>query len=371
MPDTRERDVVVAGGGPAGLAVALAAARRGLDVLVLERGTLPADKACGEGLLPAGVCALDALGVLRLVAESDRAPVRAIRWIDEGGLVAEARLPGRGGIGIRRTALSGALLAAARAAGAEVQERTPLVSHRRDACGVEVVTSTSVGRARLLVAADGLHSPVRAREGLEGRSPPEKRFGLRRHFALLPWSDAVEVHFGDGVEAYVTPCGRERVGVAFLYEASARAPYAQLLSRFPVLEARVRGAPYDSTAAGAGPLFRKVAARTRDRLVLVGDAAGYVDAITGEGLSMAFEAALDLGRLLPEALARGATRGALRDFDRAQARRYRKYAAAARFVLRLARRPAERHRILSAAARHPVALARVVAWAVGAGRRPC
>jgi flavin-dependent dehydrogenase len=357
--------VIVAGGGPAGLAAAVAAARSGLDVLVLERGELPADKACGEGLLPGGARALEALGVLSRVAAADRAPIRAIRWIDPGGARAEARLPGEGGVGIRRTALSAALLAAARGAGAEVRERTPVTSHRRGAEWVEVSTPGSAERARLLVAADGLLSPVRAREGLDRGSPGGQRFGLRRHFALPPWSEAVEVHFGDGVEAYVTPCGRERVGVALLCEASARAPYLDLLSRFPEVGARLAGAPFDSAPAGAGPLERGAASRVRDRLVLLGDAAGYVDAITGEGLSLAFEAALDLGSALPGALARGATRRALEAWDRAQARRWRKYAAAARLVLGLARRPGARRRVLLAAARHPRALSRIVTWAVG------
>ncbi|MBI5069040.1 MAG: NAD(P)/FAD-dependent oxidoreductase [Deltaproteobacteria bacterium] len=363
--EPRIRDLVVAGGGPAGLAVAIAAASRGLDVLVLERGTLPADKACGEGLLPGGVRALEALGALRLVPADDQAPIRAIRWIDEEGTTAEARFAGEGGLGVRRTALSQALLGRARAAGAEVRERTPVVSHRRGPKGVEVGTPSAIERARLLVAADGLLSPIRVREGLDRPLSGEERFGLRRHYALRPWTDAVEVHFADGVEAYVTPAGRQRVGVAFLCEEACRAPFGQLLSLFPAVRARLGGAAFDSAPAGAGPFGRESTARTRDRLVLVGDAAGYVDAITGEGISMALESALDLGAILPEALAQGATRKALLPFDRAQGRRWRKYAAAARFVLGLARRPEARRRVLEAAGRHPRVLSRLVSWAVG------
>jgi menaquinone-9 beta-reductase len=363
MPPDPLRDVLVAGGGPAGLAVAAAAAARGLGVVVLERGELPADKACGEGILPAGLRALEELGALALIPEPDRAPIRAIRWVD-GGRAAEAGLPGPAA-GIRRTALSAALLARARAAGAEVRPRTPLIAHRRGPEGVEAQTPGGALRARLLVAADGLASPVREREGLSRPERGAARFGLRRHFSLAPWSDRVEVHFGDGVEAYVTPAGAARVGVALLCEAAARRPYPELLASFPSLAARLAGARHDSALAGAGPLRRGAAARVRDRLVLVGDAAGFVDAITGEGLSLAFEAALDLARALPDALARGAPAEAFREFERAQARRWRRYAAATRLLLWLARRPGARRRAIALAASHPRALERIVALAVG------
>ncbi|HEY7725653.1 MAG TPA: FAD-dependent monooxygenase [Anaeromyxobacteraceae bacterium] len=366
MPPEALRDVVVAGGGPAGLAVAAAAAARGLDVVVLERGSLPADKACGEGLLPAGLGALEELGALKRVPEADRAPIRAIRWIDGGGAFAEAALPGPAA-GIRRTALSAALLAQARAAGAEVRERTPLVAHRRGPGGVVAETPGGRFEARLLVAADGLASPVREREGLSRPERGAARFGFRRHFALAPWSDRVEVHLGDGAEAYVTPAGAARVGVALLCEAAARRPYQELLAGFPALAGRLAGARHDSAPAGAGPLRREAAARVRDRLVLVGDAAGFVDAISGEGLSLALAAALDLARALPAALARGAPAEALREFERAQERRWRRYAAATHLLLWLARRPGARRRAIAVAARHPRALERMVAWAVGQG----
>ena len=161
----RLRDVNVAGGGPAGLAAAAAAARQGLDVLVLERGPLPADKACGEGLLPAGRMALEELGARELLPREALHPILAVRWKD-GALSAEARLPPPGGLGVRRTALSAALLERARGLGAEVRELAPVRAHRREEREVVVETPASVERGRLLVAADGLASPIRRREGL-------------------------------------------------------------------------------------------------------------------------------------------------------------------------------------------------------------
>jgi flavin-dependent dehydrogenase len=362
----RTHDLVVAGGGPAGLAVAAEAARRGLDVLVLERRALPADKACGEGLLPGAVAALDALGVLPHLEPDGFAPFRKLRWLQEDGASAEALLPEPGGLGVRRLSLSAALLARARELGAEVRDHAGLRDHRREAG--RVVCTLDAGEAveaRLLVAADGLASPVREREGLTRPTPGRRRFGLRRHYALPPWGDAVEVHFTEGAEAYVTPSGPGRVGVAFLFEEGTAPDFDALLARFPGLAARVAGAPHDSTLAGTGPLARRAAARVLDRLVLVGDAGGYVDAITGEGLSLAFEEARLLGEALPGALARGAGREALRPWERAVARRYRRYAAVARLVLAVARRPRMRELALRRLEEHPALFSALVARAVG------
>ncbi|MFL5263491.1 MAG: NAD(P)/FAD-dependent oxidoreductase [Anaeromyxobacteraceae bacterium] len=360
----RTHDLVIAGGGPAGLAVAIAAASRGLDAVVLERAALPADKACGEGLLPAGVRALEALGVLDALDPDAVHPIRSIRWID-GTRVAEARLPAGGGLGIRRTALSAALLARARAAGAEVREGVDVRSHRRGVDAVDVETDHGALRARLLVAADGLSSPIRRREGLDLPAAGAPRFGLRRHFAVAPWRDAVEVHFGDGVEAYVTPVGPRRVGIAFLCEDAARAHHRDLLSRFPALLERVGHAPLDSSPAGAGPLSRGARARVLDRLVLAGDAGGYVDAITGEGLSLAFEGASALGNALPAALAAGAGASAFAAWHDGERRRFTRYAVAARAVLGLARRPGPRRAALSYLAAHPRVFAGLVGAVVG------
>lgn len=354
---TRVRDAAVVGGGPAGLAFAIAAAARGLDVVVLERRAGALDKACGEGLLPAGRRALEELGAAALVDPAGRAALEELRWIDGDGLEAVARLPAGGGLGVRRTALSAALRARAAAVGAEVRTGAEVVAHRR--VPDRIVAALAGGEevaARVLVAADGLASPVRRREGLDLPARGPARFGVRRHFAIAPWSAAVEVHFAEGVEAYVTPVGPRRVGVAFLFERPARprlaggaAPFEELLARVPALRARLSSALPETEPSGAGPLARRARARVADRLVLLGDAAGYLDAITGEGLSLAFGCAMELAALLPAAIARGADAAALGAYERAWRRRYRVYAAWTSLMLELSRRRGLRRQALRAA----------------------
>ncbi len=356
---------MVVGGGPAGLAFAAFAARRGLDVLVLERREGPLDKACGEGLLPAGVRALEPLGVLPRVPAADRSSLRAIRWIDATGRQARLALPPPGGVAIRRTALSAALLAVARESGAEVVQGAPIVAHRREGDAIVAAGPGGEARARVLVAADGLNSPTRRREGLS--RPPRRpaRYGLRRHYGVAPWSEDVEVHFGDSAEAYVWPAGPGRVGVAFLHEPGVSGDPRRLLERFPAVAARIGGAVEVSAPRGAGPFDQASRARVADRLVLLGDAAGYVDAITGEGLSLAFGCAADLAALLPGALASGATAAALGPYEAAWRRRFRPYAAWTRVLLALSRRAALRRSVLALAAATPAPFERLVAAAVG------
>jgi flavin-dependent dehydrogenase len=394
---SRLRDAVVVGGGPAGLAFAAAAAARGLDALVLEKREGSLDKACGEGLLPAGRRALEALGALALVAPAERWPIDELHWCDRGRELAVC-LPDGGGVGVRRTALSAALRARAAALGAEVRTGAEVVAHRREEGRIVAALATGEEVAgRLLVAADGLASPVRRREGLDLPAPRRSpaRFGIRRHFAIAPWSRAVEVHFGTDAEAYLTPVGPGQVGLALLFERDARGStgspradesrerpltlslskgepvegratrFDDLLARFPALEARLAGARPVTEALGAGPLARRARARIADRLVLLGDAAGYLDAVTGEGLSLAFGCAQDLAALLPDALARGATAAALAGYEQAWRRRYRVYAAWTHLMLVLARRPALRRGVLALAGARRATFERIVAAAVG------
>jgi len=253
-------DVAVVGGGPAGLAVAALSARQGLSVVLLERAALPHDKACGEGVMAGGLAVLERLGVRDRIPASDSGPIRGVRYVQEDGSVLEGALPGSGGLGIRRTALSSVLLEAARAAGAEVHDRTALRSHHRTAEAMVLDTDAGEISARVLVAADGLHSPLRRAEGLEVPTDGPRRFGVRQHFQCTPWTDRVEVHLSTRAEAYVTPCGPSRVGVAFLWsdgQLETRPSVTSLLARFGVLGPRLAGAPTDSEPLGAGPFLQR------------------------------------------------------------------------------------------------------------------
>lgn len=193
-----------------------------------------------------------------------------------------------------------------------------------------------------------------------------RRFGVRRHVKLRPWADTVEVHFAEGVEAYVTPAGVERVGVAFLWDASSAvaedASFEALLERFPALAERVRGADFDSTSRGAGPLLQHVTRRVSSRFALVGDAAGYVDAITGEGLTQAFEAAEALVAVLPAVISSGGAVSAFAPYERAAEAAFTRYARLANSLLWLARQPTLRRVTVATLARSPELFRRVLSY---------
>jgi 2-polyprenyl-6-methoxyphenol hydroxylase-like FAD-dependent oxidoreductase len=168
-------DVLVAGGGPAGLAAAIHAALAGLEAVVVEPRTAPVDKACGEGVMPGGVAALRALGV-----DVTGRELRGIRYVD-GVSRAEASFRGRGGLGIRRTTLHSALHQRALSLGVRIL--TGKVGEVYQSADTVTAAGTT---ARWLVAADGLHSPVRRSLSLELPGRPHGRYGLRRHYRVEP-----------------------------------------------------------------------------------------------------------------------------------------------------------------------------------------
>jgi flavin-dependent dehydrogenase len=333
------QEVVIAGGGPAGLGAAIRSAGRGFRTVLFERSAAVPDKACGEGLMPAGVRELERLGVR--IPEDRCARFAGIRYLQEDGTVLEARFAGGCGLGIRRIALEEALRERALACGAALRQGAVLGARARDD-GIEIATASGDLEARLLIAADGLHSPLRRAAGLEAKaSAGPVRFGLRRHFELPPWTDFVEVHWTPGVEAYVTPVSPRTVNVAFLRDGEGSEDFDALLQRFPRLRERLGGAPAGSATRGAGPLAQRVRAVWADRLALIGDAAGYVDAITGQGLSLAFAASGLLMEALPDDLSTD-LRPALRRYGARLRPRWLAYALPAQALVALARRPALR-----------------------------
>ena len=331
-------DLLVVGGGPAGLATSLYGANAGLEVVLVERRSGPIDKACGEGLMPHTLRHLERLGV-----HPHGKPFRGISYRD-GERHVDAPFKRGTGRGVRRTVLHGALLDAATSAGVRI-------CHGEAGEISQDATSVRAGRwrARYLAAADGLHSPIRRSLGLEQPSPGPRRWGIRRHVQIEPWSDYVEVHWAAGAEAYVTPIADDCVAVAVL--KSSRGGFDCHLKEFPGLRDRIDGRPHEPDRA-AGPLRQRVSSRTAGRVLLVGDAAGYVDALTGEGLGLAFGAAeLLVNCVIAERPA---------DYDRQWRQMTRRYRMLTAALLRASAYPATRAHIVPAAAAMPTVFTRVV-----------
>lgn len=186
------------------------------------------------------------------------------------------------GRGVRRTVLHSAL--AARAAELGVERLVARVeSLEQDADGVVAAGI----RGSWLFGADGLHSTVRRLAGLDRGAPrARRRFGITRHFAVEPWSDLIEIHWAPRAEVYVTPLAPDLVGVSLL--GAPRTDFDETIAGIPAL---AHLGESSTKLKGAGPFRQRAAAPLRGRVLLVGDASGYVDAITGEGLRLGFDQA--------------------------------------------------------------------------------
>ncbi len=301
--------------------------------------------------MPPGVALLEEMGV-----HVQHSRFHGIRYVD-GDILAEGRFRRGPGWGVRRTALVQAMLERAEKLGVELRYGVTVDRWRHDGERAVVETDGGAISARFLIGADGLHSKIRKQAGLEMSRRGARRFGVRRHFRARPWSSFVEVHWTDGSEAYVTPVGSEEVGVALL---SSEEPggFVDLLSKFPRLVERLGDAAVASDAAGAGSFRQRVRCRYRENLALVGDAAGYLDAITGEGLSLAFHCA----RSLAETLAEGRR---LAFYEEEYRRLSRTYYWMTGLLLTVARQPRLRQRVIATLARKPELFDRLLAISIG------
>src|SRR4051812_36178878 len=212
-----QTEALIVGGGPAGLAAAIALRQRGVDCTVVEArsgGTL--DKACGEGLMPDSRKVLADLGVP--LTEADGHLFRGIRFTAPCATVA-AEFHGGTGIGIRRPRLHALLADRAASLGARLLfgSHVRLQNSRRDASGcLTVEVDGAPVLCRWIVAADGQASTVRTWAGLDAVHRRPVRYGFRLPFRVAPWSDYVEVHWGAHGQLYVTPVAPDCVCAAYI-----------------------------------------------------------------------------------------------------------------------------------------------------------
>ncbi len=376
-------DVLIVGGGPAGLTAALALCQRGASVTVADSLRPPLDKACGEGLMPDALAELRRLGVE--LNASDGGIFRGIRFVSyadelssaDAGVeaAAEARFPVRkqaapenvssgledaDALGVKRPLLHQRLVEAAEQAGVRLRWNAPVellpqgtVRVAGEACGYGC-----------LIGADGQASRVRRWAGLDAGSVLSRRFGFRQHYRVEPWSDVVEVHWARSGQAYVTPVADDEVCVATITHQPQNRVDA-LLAELPWLRQRLAGGAEllrTDRERGALTTTRRLRRVAAGRVALVGDASGSADAITGEGMAMAFRQALLLAESadtlpLPQALER---------YNRLHPAILHLPQRMAQIMLLMDRWPVLRRRAIHALAAEPQLFARLLGVHVGA-----
>jgi 2-polyprenyl-6-methoxyphenol hydroxylase-like FAD-dependent oxidoreductase len=279
------------------------------------------------------------------VPASESFPFRGIRFHGEGVAVA-AEFPRGHGRGIRRTTLHRSLVEQADRCGVDLRWNVP-------------VTGLADISARWIVGADGIGSRVRAWAGLDRLVRDRRRYGFRLHFRTAPWTDCVEIYWGDGCQVYVTPVAPDEVCVA-LISRDPKLRVKEALRQFSELLSKLDGVPESSTERGSLTASRKLRRVVRGNVALAGDASGSADAITGEGLCLGFRQAL--------ALADALEREDLPSYELAHRRLARRPGFMADFMLSMDRSPRLRSRALPALASHPHLFASLLSMHVGAGR---
>ena len=335
---TYDADMFVVGGGPAGLAAAIAARQHGLRVIVADASDAPADKCCGEGLMPDGLAALRQLGV---AIPSDVARFWGITFHDRD-VVAPGLLSSGSGAGIRRTRLHRLLLDRALDVGVDCRFKTRVTGIGSDT----VLLDDMSVRTRWIVGADGFNSRVRDWAGLNAgrKQSSARRYASRRHFQMDQVPHSVEIYWHDDFQLFVTPINAHEVGVAILSQIQ-RLRLKDALDLLPQVHKRL-GPP---TTKERGAITGNTTLRSvhQGNVVLVGDASGTVDSITGEGLCLAFRQAIQLSAAI-----------ANNDLS-TYARMHRKLAwqprAMAHLLLGLANYPILRHAAIRLLAANPLA----------------
>jgi flavin-dependent dehydrogenase len=350
---TDRTDVVILGGGPAGLAAGIALRQKGLDCLVVEALGPVIDKGCGEGLMPDALESLRSLGIE--ISEADGHVFHGIRFCNTAHSV-DAMFPTGTGIGVRRTKLHLRMIERAAEVGVRLAWNT-----RAKLDGSSLLIDGTKVNFNWLVGADGQSSSVRRWADLNRLRREQLRFGFRRHYQVPPWSQFVEVHWGNTGQVYITPVADDCVCVAFI-TSNQHLDRTGFLADFPALATKFKDAPLLSRERGAISATRKLRCVGKGCIALVGDASGSVDAITGEGLALSFRQ----GLALADAIKRGDL-AIYRDAHRSLARLPN---AMARLMLTMDRWPALERRGLHTLSAHPRFFQELLGIHVGAGSLP-
>ncbi len=306
---TLDAEVLVVGGGPAGAATAALLARSGRDVLLLEKASFPREKPCGEYYSPGVVDALGRLGVLEAVAAEEHAWLVGMRVGTERGGFLLSYPDGdrkRRALGIRRHILDRVLLDHARTCGVRVREKMRVLGAAVDDGRVIGVRETDQGRngeavlrSRFVVAADGRRSAITRSLGLDTSMRWPRRLGLATHYTgdseLGPFG---EMHVGPGLYCGLAPVGGGLVSVGLVGALGAKPAgepterfFERMLAKLPGVARALGGAERVGPVRGIGPMARRVHRVAGPGYLLVGDAAGFLDPFTGEGVSRALRGA--------------------------------------------------------------------------------
>jgi len=368
--EAADADVAVVGAGPAGAAAALFAARRGFRVIVVDKQEFPRDKPCGEGLMPGGRPALRELGLEDAVVAAGAPALNGIQFGLAGEPPVAVPFPAhdgeQAGLGIRRLTFDAQLVdALGHDSRIQFSPQTEVHDVRSDGGGMAtVVTAVGEVRARFVAVADGVRSALRHRLGWTVGPRPPHRYGIVAHWVMdAPVDPWVRITFDRGLEVYEgAVAGNQRMVALLCYQDRMREFGGQLESRYreiaQAIRPGLRHADLVGSVSAVGPFWYSASTVADRGIFLVGDAAGFTDPITAEGIA----AGLRQARAFAASLTSANPESAYRQAHRRITRDPRRLAA---LFLRLSRTPALVARAIRSHERSPQTLSKLLGIGFG------